>query len=1027
MKPIFITMQGFGSYIHSTTINFSDLGKSPIFLITGATGSGKTTILDAMCFALYCKATGNRRSWASMRSTAAEDGLYTSVDFCFSLGSKVYRFFRSQSVYYVRGSGRRDIREEHLCYRLSDGCPADETAQWELILSGSESKIRDYAQQLLGLTCEQFSQVIVLPQGDFLKLLRANSNNKAEILQTLFSTQLWTQITNKMKQYTNALLQEVEQLLTTKTTLLEREEVDTIETLQQKCQQYESNLKNSQAQLKKLQQIINKQTEQLSKAKEQKQRFSQYQTLIQRQQQLQQLAPSINEKRKTLSLAKQIEQLYPYWKNYHDIHQTLEEKQTLYQSSEQALQAAQEQFYKTKEQQDVIKQKKAGIPKLEQTVVQLETTLQLVQRIETLNEEKTAVTKIIASNQAEQSKTEAQIATATENIEKGNCYLQEIEKELQLLPSYLEQLHILESYEQQLTLLLQAQQEHNEAEQKFHACSSIKQEKESVLADTKKQVSSLQADIMEHTAAQMAQTLKENTPCPVCGSLDHPVPFAGTPEQQANTAQLSALTDKLEKLQTDYQQYLQIYSRRQTLLDEKTNTLKECRTKCAQIPIDAQGLALQLEAQRNKIKKAEHKVNLHEKAEQRIAQRKEELHILEQTRDAQKEIGIQQEQRLASIKAAIGELKGSTEQRLDPKEINKQLSETRQTLQTLQKDIAHWDTQFLNASSHLAAQQTNAELAKSAWRETAEKEYKSKQTFYEQLILTNLSESINISSDLASMRIVPQKIQLLEQELQNYTTQTQSVEDQLASLAKELKGKTVPQIEQLEQELFEKQTAQEQMAQQLGSYTQHLHTSQKTLKQLLEITHNSKETQDAYEQASRLSQLLSGGNTKKIPLQQFVLSIMLDDILTYANEFFSLLSRGRYNLKRLEGTTGGNAKSGLDLEVLDGFTGAPRSIETLSGGEQFLASLSLAFGLSDVVQSYSGSVRLDSIFIDEGFGSLDQDTLDTAMKAFDQIQKMGRTIGIISHVSELKNRIATQIYVHPSKYGGSSIKIIKKC
>ena len=201
--------------------------------------------------------------------------------------------------------------------------------------------------------------------------------------------------------------------------------------------------------------------------------------------------------------------------------------------------------------------------------------------------------------------------------------------------------------------------------------------------------------------------------------------------------------------------------------------------------------------------------------------------------------------------------------------------------------------------------------------------------------------------------------------------------------------------------------------------------AQKALAQLQEITSNSKETEAQYEQASRLYQLLSGGNPKKIPLQQFILGIMLDDILTYANEFFSLLSRGRYSLRRLEGSAGGNAKSGLDLEVLDGFTGAPRSIETLSGGEQFLASLSLAFGLSDVVQSYSGSVRLDSIFIDEGFGSLDQDTLDTAMKALSQIQKMGRTVGIISHVSELKNRIATQIQVHPSKNGGSSITMIK--
>ena len=150
---------------------------------------------------------------------------------------------------------------------------------------------------------------------------------------------------------------------------------------------------------------------------------------------------------------------------------------------------------------------------------------------------------------------------------------------------------------------------------------------------------------------------------------------------------------------------------------------------------------------------------------------------------------------------------------------------------------------------------------------------------------------------------------------------------------------------------------------------------------------------------------------------------MLDDVLSSANQFFSMFSRGRYGLQRTEDTRGNNL-GGLDLEVLDAQTGAPRSIETLSGGEQFLASLSLAFGLSDVVQRYSGSVRLDSIFIDEGFGSLDQETLDTAMRALAQIRSAGRTIGIISHVTELKRHIAPRIEVSAARGGGSTAVVV---
>ena len=148
-----------------------------------------------------------------------------------------------------------------------------------------------------------------------------------------------------------------------------------------------------------------------------------------------------------------------------------------------------------------------------------------------------------------------------------------------------------------------------------------------------------------------------------------------------------------------------------------------------------------------------------------------------------------------------------------------------------------------------------------------------------------------------------------------------------------------------------------------------------------------------YARAARLSKLLSGANPLKMPILQYVLSVMLEEVLVSANHFFAALSRGRYALRLMEGPKGGNALGGLDLEVLDGASMLPRSIETLSGGEQFLASLSLAFGLSDVVQNHSGAVRLDSLFIDEGFGSLDGETLDTAMKAWPRCKTAGGLSG----------------------------------
>ena len=178
-----------------------------------------------------------------------------------------------------------------------------------------------------------------------------------------------------------------------------------------------------------------------------------------------------------------------------------------------------------------------------------------------------------------------------------------------------------------------------------------------------------------------------------------------------------------------------------------------------------------------------------------------------------------------------------------------------------------------------------------------------------------------------------------------------------------------------------------------------------------------------YSVLKHISDILRGSNPMKTPMKMFVLGMMLEDILLQSNKYFSILSDGRYRLEKSSEGLGGNSLKGLDIEVFDGNYGDRRPVFTLSGGEMFLASLSLAFGLSDVVQSYSGGIRLDSIFIDEGFGSLDSETVETAMKALDKIKSLGRTVGIISHVAQLSEKIANKIIV-TSGSNGSSARIV---
>jgi len=183
-----------------------------------------------------------------------------------------------------------------------------------------------------------------------------------------------------------------------------------------------------------------------------------------------------------------------------------------------------------------------------------------------------------------------------------------------------------------------------------------------------------------------------------------------------------------------------------------------------------------------------------------------------------------------------------------------------------------------------------------------------------------------------------------------------------------------------------------------------------------------KETEEQYKIIGTLADVASGKTGNKISLQRFVLGVLLDDVLIEASHRLKLMSKNRYQLLRKEERAKGNKASGLELEVEDSYTGKIRSVATLSGGESFMASLALALGLSDVVQAYAGGIRLDTLFIDEGFGSLDTDSLDLAIRTLIDLRDTGRMVGIISHVSELKEQIALRIDVL-DKHHGSQIRI----
>ena len=262
-----------------------------------------------------------------------------------------------------------------------------------------------------------------------------------------------------------------------------------------------------------------------------------------------------------------------------------------------------------------------------------------------------------------------------------------------------------------------------------------------------------------------------------------------------------------------------------------------------------------------------------------------------------------------------------------------------------------------------------------------------------------------------------------ETRVQQYQQQSDQLQGRLTQLEHDLEGHESIAIGPLQLELSEASAIKQQIEATLvnseGRYKQLCELEQK-----LEASRcESERLDERYAVLGTLSDIAGGQNSKKISLQRFVLSVLLDDVLVQASQRLQLMSQGRYQLIRKEERAKGNKASGLELEVEDAYTGKTRPVATLSGGESFMAALSMALGLSDVVQAYSGGIKLDTLFIDEGFGSLDQESLELALRTLIDLQASGRTIGIISHVTELKEQMAQRIDVESSRQG-SKVNVI---
>ena len=922
MRPIKLTMSAFGPYANRTVLELDKLGESGLYLICGDTGAGKTTIFDAITFALYGEASGGVRDSGMFRSNYAKPETPTEVELVFLCRGEKYTIKRNPT--YLRPKQRGDGLTE---------CKADAELTYpdgHTVTKAME--VTKAVAELLGIDRNQFVQIAMIAQGEFQKLLTVDTKERLDIFRKLFQTENYQQLQERLNEAKRALEGECK-------------------TLRQGLDQYIGEINCSE-------EDSNWPAVEMAKAGGMP--VGQVMGLLEA------MGKEKTEERSALEksqkeLEEQISQL----------DQQIGEGK-MRQESQDALIAAQKELeeivplLKTAEQNaHAAESRKAEREDLHKKSIQLDKDLPQYDRLETLK--------------GDQEKTEAEIEAKKEEKETLSAEIESLQTDLAAAKK--EQESLSSSAEKKATAAAQVSElqrvsgELNDLKSRFAALEELK----GSYGEAQKEYESLRekADaaelewqqknraFLDAQAGFLAQTLQPGQPCPVCGALEHPHPARITEEvpdkESVDKSRKSA--DKAQKSASD--------------ASETAGKLKA--------RLDTQEGALIQRAQ--KLLPEIDRVTLPENIEREIRLQGEKTAL------AQKELKAAEHdmKRLETLKKEIPEQENSlSEQQKSLGNIDTALAGLREKNKSLIQQIGDLEKQLSYPGKK------DAEAALKQWNDT----------------ISEIDEQIQTASD-----------QLKEVQSRQKASQTT-----IQTLTKQLEGKTVVDLVDLQEkrdavseEYSSVQNAQQGLMVQIEQNAGILENIRKTSDELAQ-----KETKLTW--IGTLSDTANGALTgqQKLKLETFVQATYFDRVLNKANLRFMVMSSGQYELRRHVEVNDLRSQVGLDLDVVDHYNGTLRSVRTLSGGESFKASLSLALGLADEIQSSArgGGVQLDTMFVDEGFGSLDDDSLQQALQVLNSLSEGHRLVGIISHVSELKDKIDKQIVVKKNRDQGSQATII---
>ena len=1050
MKPLQLVMSAFGPYAGLVRVPFERFGGRGLFLITGDTGAGKTTIFDAVSFAMFGETSGSTRTVDTLRSDFAKPDARTYVELTFLQKEKRYHITRNPR--YLRPKKNGDGFTE-------EGADAAMTMPDGAVVTGS-GRVTAAVTELLGIDYRQFKQIAMIAQGEFLRLLLAESKERAEIFRRVFNTEPYEKAQLELKNQERALKADLDDCCKSllqyadgilcgeddeRRPLLEELQKqrdihrigETMRLLDELTDSDDLLLKEQTERVQAAARSEEKLIAETARAERDNRIFSELDAARSRLAGLSERFPEMEREKKALEAAeKAVNLVFPQERLY---LAERENGERLRQSIGELQAAAAAREAEIGSLQAALESERAKEPeraRLAGEIARLTASLPEYAKLERLRREEKELRDAFGACGAE-------LDAAAEQKQRLTQRRAELEKlradtdgaELSQL-EHVKSTEAAEAYRQALLGLhrnvgdIRKMKREYEILQADYLNAEKKYQEKNLEYEQKEQL------FFREQAGILASRLKEHQPCPVCGSTEHPQKARlaegapGEEELRRRKAERDALHAAMQEAST------RVRSKR-VQIETACGALERSVDAAAPGLLQADGLSdlsglkerIVAEGKRNTEKQQRLSQEL-KKLEKVCAQRKERAAELEKTaaRLSQIEAVILEKNakknetasllstrggEITTIRAGLG-FDSEEKARLSVEHLERELAARKEALQKSEEAYRRCQSELESAKAVLSDNGKKLDEHKARLE-------KAKAAYLSALTDGGFTREQNYHDALAQRDGIDRR----RAGLADFQDDLKATRETVRRLEEESRGKAPADLQALAGRRKALQLQREMLEAALRRISARLSGNQSIREKAKTVLLRRKKLEKSYLSVLSLSKTANGelAGKQKLAFEQYVQAAYFSRILVEANKRLTMMTNGRFELLRREDASDLRSQSGLEMNVMDHYTGRVRSVKSLSGGESFKAALSLALGLSDVIQSFAGGVQIDTMFVDEGFGALDSESLEQAIAALNALTQGDRLVGIISHVSELKERIDRKILIKKG-ISGSEVQLI---